>query len=113
VHLLRELLASPEYAHVNFDISWDEVAKWIVTDEATLDQWVRLLSEYPERFLFGTDTVAPQSQADYLKAYDVYAKLWQRLDERTAQRVKSANFARLFDAARVKVRAWEARQLHR
>jgi hypothetical protein len=92
---------------VNFDISWDEVAKWIVTDDATLDTWVTLLNQYPDRFLFGSDTVAPKSQADYLKAYDAYQKLWERLDVSTANRVRVENFERLFDAARVKVRAWE------
>ena len=98
---------------MSFDISWDEVAKWIVTDDATLDAWVKLLNAYPARFLFGTDAVAPRTQADYLKAYDAYARLWARLDADTASKVKSKNFERIFDAARVKVRAWEARQVHR
>src|SRR5512141_1287767 len=30
LELLRELLGSDEFSHVNFDISWDEVAKYIV-----------------------------------------------------------------------------------
>lgn len=63
-----------------------------------------------DRFLFGTDTVAPKTQADYLKAYDAYQKLWDRLDAGTAAKVKSANFERIFDTARKKVRAWEAAQ---
>jgi predicted TIM-barrel fold metal-dependent hydrolase len=113
VDLLREILANAEFSHVSFDISWDEVAKWIVADDATLDAWVKLLNAYPDRFLFGSDAVAPRTQADYLKAYDAYAKLWARLDADTASKVKSKNFARIFDAARVKVRAWEARQVHR
>jgi predicted TIM-barrel fold metal-dependent hydrolase len=110
VELLREMLDSDEYAHVNFDISWDEVAKWIVADDATLDAWVKLLNRYPDRFLFGSDAVAPKSQAEYLKAFDAYQKLWGRLDAQTASKVKSKNFERIFDAARVKVRAWEAAQ---
>ncbi len=108
VALLREMLGSGEFSHVNFDISWDEVAKWIVADDAILEAWVKMLNEYPDRFLFGTDTVAPKSQADYLKAYDVYQKLWDRLDPDTAAKVKQKNFERIFDAGRVKVRAWEA-----
>jgi hypothetical protein len=108
VELLREFLAHPEYAHVYFDISWDEVAKWIVSDDATLDAWVKLLQQYPDRFLFGTDTVAPKTQGDYLKAFDVYGPLWERLDAATADQVKSGNFVRIFDRARTRVRAWEA-----
>jgi predicted TIM-barrel fold metal-dependent hydrolase len=113
VDLLRELLSSDEFSHVSFDISWDEVAKWIVADEATLQAWAKLLEQYPDRFLFGSDTVAPKSQADYLKAFDVYQKLWDRLDADTAAKVKSRNFERIFDAARIKVRAWEAAQVQR
>jgi hypothetical protein len=108
VDLLRELLSSDDFSHVNLEISWDEVAKWIVANEATLDAWVKLLQAYPDRFLFGTDTVAPKSQDDYLKAYDAYQKLWDRLDAGAAAKVKSANFERIFDTARKKVRAWEA-----
>ena len=111
--LLRELLASDEFSHVNFDISWDEVAKWVVTEDASLDAWVKLLNEYPDRFLFGSDTVAPKSQADYLKAFDAYQKRWERLDAKTASKVKAKNFERIFDAARVKVRAWEAAQFRK
>jgi len=113
VELLREMLGSDEYSHVNFDISWDEVAKWIVADEASLDAWVKLLNQYPDRFLFGSDAVAPKSQADYLKAFDAYQKLWERLDAETAGKVKAKNFERIFDAARVKVRAWEAAQIQK
>ena len=110
VDLLRELLSSDDFSHLSLEISWDEVAKWIVTDDETLDAWVKLLQSYPDRFLFGTDTVAPKTQADYLKAYDAYQKLWDRLDADTAAKVKSVNFERIFDTARKKVRAWEAAQ---
>ena len=57
--------------------------------------------------------VAPKTQADYLKTYEAYQKLWDRLDADTAAKVKSRNFERIFDAARVKVRAWEAKRLQR
>jgi predicted TIM-barrel fold metal-dependent hydrolase len=109
--LLRELLGSEEFSHVSFDLAWDEVAKWIVADDATLSAWVGLIEQYPDRFLFGSDSVAPKTQADYLAAYDAYRRLWQRLDAETASKVKSRNFERIFDAARQKVRAWEAGQL--
>ena len=85
-----------------------EAFELIVADDATLDTWVKLIRQYPDRFLFGSDTVAPKSQADYLKAFDAYAKLWERLDAQTAGKVKARNFERIFDAARLKVRAWEA-----
>jgi Amidohydrolase len=110
VDLLRELLSAREFSHVNFDISWDEVAKWITADAQALASWTQLLIDYPERFLFGTDSLAPKTQADYLQAYEVYNPLWDRLDRSTAQKVKLGNYERLFDAARARVREWEARQ---
>jgi Amidohydrolase len=113
LELLREMLGSDEFSHVNFDIAWDEVAKWVVADDATLDAWVKMLEQYPDRFLFGSDAVAPKTQAEYLKAFDVYQKLWDRLDAETANKVKSQNFVRIFDAARKKVRAWEAAQIRK
>jgi hypothetical protein len=39
--------------------------------------------------------------------------LWDRLDVATARKVKAQNFERIFDAARVKVRAWEAAQIRK
>jgi len=110
LNLLREILSGGEYSHVNLDISWDEVAKWIVADPSTLEAWVTLLQQYPDRFLFGSDTVAPKSQVEYLKAYEAYRKLWERLDAQTARKVKLQNYERLFDAARLRVRAWEQKQ---
>ena len=65
---------------MSFDISWDEVAKWVVADDASLDAWASLLKQYPDRFLFGSDAVAPKTQADYLKTFDAYQRLWERLD---------------------------------
>jgi hypothetical protein len=111
--LLRELLGSDEFSHVNFDISWDEVAKWIVADDASLNAWVKLLKQYPDRFLFGSDAVAPKTQADYLKVFDAYQRLWECLDAQTASKVKAKNFERIFDAARTKVRTWEAGQIRK
>ena len=111
--LMREILADNDFSHVSFDISWDEVAKWIVADDAVVDAWAKLMNQYPDRFLFGSDIVAPKTQADYLKAFDVYQRLWERLDADTASKVKSKNFERIFDTARAKVRAWEAAQLRK
>jgi hypothetical protein len=108
VDLLRELLSSDDYAHVNLDISWDEVAKWIVADGPTIAAWAKLLTDYSDRFLFGTDAVAPKNQEDYLKPFTVYQALWDKLDAATRAKVQQGNYERIFFAARTRVRAWEA-----
>jgi hypothetical protein len=58
--------------------------------------------------LFGTDEVAPGDQASYLKVYAMYAPLWKALTPDASEGIRKGNYERLFDAAREKVRAWEA-----
>ena len=62
---------------------------------------------HPDRFVFGTDEVAPTEQARYLKVYDMYAPLFEKLTPAASEKLRKGNYERLFDAARVKVRAWE------
>ncbi len=107
VELLRRLLGDPGCRHVAVDISWDEVAKHVTADPETLKAWTQLIARFPDRFLFGTDSVAPANQEKYLKTYRDYQPLWAALDEETALKVRTTNYERIFDAARANVRAWE------
>jgi hypothetical protein len=105
---LAAILGDPEFSHVYFDISWDEVAKYIVqTPEATRIA-ADLINRYPDRFLFGTDEVAPPDQSKYTKVYYQYQPLWNLLDVETSRKVRQANYEKLFDEARRKVRMWES-----
>ena len=106
---LEAILSDPAFSHVNFDISWDEVAKYLVATPATAKVAADLINRYPDRFLFGTDEVAPASQAAYLKIYDQYAPLWSLLDKQTSEKVRKGNYERIFNEGRRKVRAWESR----
>lgn len=106
--LLKELLDDPNLRHVAFDISWDEVAKWVVKDDATIQAWAKLLNAYPDRFLFGTDAVAPRTFDYYMRTYKLYDPLWKLLTPQASEAIRLRNYERLIDAARVKVRAWEA-----
>jgi hypothetical protein len=56
--LLEDILADPELTPVNFDISWDEVAKYIVATPEASRSTAALIDKYPDRFLVGTDNVA-------------------------------------------------------
>ena len=66
-----------------------------------------LINQYPDRWLFGTDEVAPTDQGKYLKTYDIYAPLFAKLTPEARQKVLKGNYERLFDEARRRVRAWE------
>jgi hypothetical protein len=61
--------------NVYLDISWDEVAKYIVASPESLRITSDLINHYPERFLFGTDEVAPPNQEKYLRVYSLYEPL--------------------------------------
>jgi hypothetical protein len=70
----------------------------------TLTSFLKL----PDRFLFGTDAVAPKTAAAYLVTNELYRPLWSALTPDARAKVRVENYERLFDAARRKVRAWEA-----
>jgi predicted TIM-barrel fold metal-dependent hydrolase len=77
---LAEILADPQFSHIYFDFSWDEVAKYIVSSPEATRVTADLLNRYPDRFLFGTDEAVPLSQKQYLRVYYQYEPLWNLLD---------------------------------
>jgi predicted TIM-barrel fold metal-dependent hydrolase len=105
--IIDHALSDPSLSHVCIDISWDEVAKYIVATPETIKAAADLINKYPDRFLFGSDEVAPATQEAYLKVYNMYQPLLAQLTPDAKQKLLKGNYARLFDAARVKVRAWE------
>lgn len=105
--LIEEILKDPSFNHVNFDISWNEVAKYVVSSPESTKSVAGVINRYPDRFLFGTDEVAPANEEMYLRVYRQYEPLWQALNKETSEKVRKGNYARIFDAAKVKVRAWE------
>jgi hypothetical protein len=111
VSYLEQVLSNPAMKNVYFDISWDEVAKYVLANDATTTITANLINRYPDRFLFGSDVVAPKSPEAYFAVYEMYKPLWAKLTPETRQKVLRGNYERLFDAARVKVRAWEKANL--
>jgi hypothetical protein len=104
---IEGILKDPALKNVYFDISWDEVAKYLVATPESTKLTADFINRYPDRFLFGTDEVAPKTQQAYLKVYYQYDSLWKLLTPDTVQKVRKGNYERIFDQARVKVRAWE------
>ena len=105
--LIEELLKDPAFNNVYFDISWSEVAKYAVSTPETTRAIAGLINRYPDRFIFGTDEVAPPNQEAYLRVYKQYEPLWQLLSRETGEKVRKGNYQRVFDEARRRVRAWE------
>ena len=109
--IIDRVLADPALKHIDIDISWDELAKYIVASPETVAGTADLINRYPDRFLFGTDEVAPTSQNDYLKVYRMYEPLFAQLTPRASEQLRKGNYARIFDDARRRVRTWEKANL--
>jgi hypothetical protein len=106
--LVEQMVKDPAFAHVYFDISWSEVAKYAVATPESTRSVADVINRYPDRFLFGTDEVAPPDQAAYVRVYEQYGPLWKALTPEASEKVRIGNYARIFDEARRRVRAWEA-----
>ena len=111
LQMLRRALADPVLRHVYVDISWDETAKYVTSSPEAIATMAALVNDYPDRFLFGTDVVAPTSLASPKAVFDAYEPLWKALTPEASRKVRLDNYVRLFDAARAKVRAWEQANL--
>ena len=105
--IVEAMLKDPSLRHVSFDISWDVVAKVLMSTPETVRATAELINAFPDRFLFGTDNVAPPDQATHLAVYHLYAPMWAALTPEANRMVRMGNYERLFDEAAVKVRAWE------
>ena len=109
---VERLLVVPRLAHVSIDISWSETAKYIVASPDSIAHAADLINHHPDRFLFGTDEVAPKEQSKYLTVYDLYAPLLAKLTPEASEKLRKGNYERLFDEGRRRVRAWEKANVH-
>jgi predicted TIM-barrel fold metal-dependent hydrolase len=105
--IIEAMIKDPQFSHVYYDISWDEVAKYLTSSPEALKISADLINRYPDRFLFGTDEVAPSNQEKYLTTYTLYGPLWKALSPEASEKVRKGNYERIFDAARQNVRTWE------
>jgi predicted TIM-barrel fold metal-dependent hydrolase len=108
LEIVEAMLTDPALRHVSFDISWDEVAKYAIASPESIARVVAILNKYPDRFLFGTDTVAPAGPAPYYAVFDMWAPIWRQLTPDASAKVRTGNYERIFDEGRRKVRAWES-----
>jgi predicted TIM-barrel fold metal-dependent hydrolase len=112
LQMVERALSRPDLKHVHFDISWDETAKYLVNTPEDVKETADLMNRFPDRFLFGTDTVAPETQEKYLTTYEIYAPLLAELTPKAKSLVLKGNYERIFDQARMRVRAWEKANPH-
>ena len=107
LQIVESMVTDPAFNHVSFDISWDEVAKYAVASPEAIARVAAVLNKYPDRFLFGTDTVAPSGPAPYYAVFNMWAPVWRLLTPDASLKVRKGNYERIFDEGRRKVREWE------
>ena len=105
--IVEKICTDPALKHVYMDISWDEVAKYATASPEATARTADMINRYPDRFLFGSDVVAPASIAPVVAVYDAYSPLWAALTPEARDKVLKGNYERLFDKAQARVRAWE------
>ncbi len=111
--VIQALIEDPALTNLYFDISWKVVADYIVASDSSVALTAALLNRYPERFLFGSDALAPTDQDDYMEVYDEYEPLWLKLTPRASELIRKGNYERLFDDGRRRVREWERTHVKR
>jgi hypothetical protein len=107
IEVLTELLDDPSLRNLYFDISWDEVAKYAIATPEVEKRMADLLNKFPKRFLFGSDVVAPADQNAQLRVFHLWDPIFAQLTPEASEDIRKANYQRLFDEARLRVRAWE------
>jgi hypothetical protein len=105
--IIENVLANPALKHVNIDISGDETAKHVTASPETVAATAALIEKFPDRFLFGSDVVAPAKIDSQMAVFDAYEPLRKALRTPTARKVALENYERIFDEGRRRVRAWE------
>ena len=109
--IIEKICTEPTLSHVYMDISWDEVAKYATATPESIKRTADMFNKYPDRFLFGSDVVAPKSADSMLAVYEAYEPIRSLLTPEAKAKIFKGNYELLFDQAREKVRAWEKANL--
>ena len=109
--MVESIIADPAFKNVNFDISWDEVAKYAVSSPEAIQATADALNKHPDRFLFGTDCVAPKDDAAYYEVFDMWKPVFDKLTPEAKEKILKGNYERIFDQGKRNARAWEAAHL--
>jgi hypothetical protein len=107
LEIIAGLIEDPRFKNLYFDISWDEVAKYAIASPDTEKRLAELLNKHHDRFLFGTDVVAPKDQDAQLRVFHLWDPVFALLTPEASLDIRFRNYERIFDQARVRVRAWE------
>jgi hypothetical protein len=96
--------------NLKVDISWSQVASQLVKPGA-IDRWAAMIEKNPDRFLIGSDALAPADPAKWEQTFSIYRRLTDRLSETARERLLNGNYEEVFVESRAKVRDFEDKVL--
>ena len=108
---LRQLLEDSRMKHIHIDLSWSVVADQLTKSPEVQAEWVSLITAHSERFLFGSDALAPANEEVWNKTYASYSNLLMKLPDAARLQLLQGNYQRLFVDARERVRSYEKNAL--
>ena len=116
---IKSLLEDTRLNHVKIDLSWDTVAEQLLftdqqlkdkakePDNEKLSALADLINKHPTRFLFGSDSLSPNSVDIWQKTSTIYSPLFRKLSDKARQNFRIGNYIENIRNARFKVRLWE------
>ena len=110
VRMWGRILSDPGLRHVSTDISWNEVARHLRSTQEIADAFVDLARHHHDRLVYGTDSVKPESLAQYFRQIHDLDPLLDRVRDEVSveawSNIRHANLERLLIAARRDVQQW-------
>ncbi len=92
--------------NLKVDISWSQVASQLVKPMA-IDRWAAMIEKNPDRFVIGSDALAPADPAKWEQTFSIYKKLTDKLSEPAREKLLNGNYEAVFVGSRAKVREFE------
>jgi len=105
--IIEKICTSPELSHVYIDLSWDEVVKYAAATTQSIANTAAMINKFPDRFLFGSDVVAPTSLDAQMAVFNAWEPILALLTPEAKEKFLIGNYERIFDKARKDVRVWE------
>ena len=109
LEIVEAMLTDPAFSHVNFDISWDEVAKYAVAIAGVDRARGRRCSTGIRIASCSAPTPSRRpGRRRTSRSSTCGRRCGRRLTPEASLKVRKGNYERIFDEGRRRVRAWEA-----
>ncbi|MGN6652393.1 hypothetical protein, partial [Trinickia sp.] len=113
-HIAKLYEAVERAPNVRFDISWNDVGEAYMSNPKMRQALVDFIVRYPDKVLFGSDTVKPVNGGQYNQALTLIAPLIAdiaRRDPEAAYAVVRGNYEAITNDARQRSSAWTVKAL--